>query len=155
MEERFLREAMRLAAENCEKGDGGPFAAVIVREGEVVGRGRNQVTSANDPSAHAEIMAIRDACRRLDSFSLAGCEIYTSCEPCPMCLAAIYWARLERIHYAASAEDAAAAGFDDKHIREQLALPPQQRAIPMTQHLRDEAHEPFLAWMRKTDRVPY
>ena len=120
----FLREAIRLSLEKMEAGEGGPFGAVVVQNGEVVGRGWNRVTSTNDPTAHAEILAIRDACRRLETFSLAGCEIYSSCEPCPMCFAAIYWARLERIYYAATCKDATAAGFDDTPLYEQFTLPP-------------------------------
>jgi tRNA(Arg) A34 adenosine deaminase TadA len=138
-----------------EAGEGGPFGAVIVRGAEIVGRGWNQVTSSNDPTAHAEICAIRDACRRLGTFSLAGCEIYTSCEPCPMCFAAIYWARLERIYYAATSKDATMAGFDDTPFYQQLALPPEKRSIHMEEALRQEACEAFAAWMRKADRVAY
>jgi len=155
MNEAFLREAIRLSLEKMEAGEGGPFGAVVVQNGTIVGRGWNRVTSANDPTAHAEIVAIRDACDRLKVFSLAGCEIYTSCEPCPMCFAAIYWARLARIYYAASGQDAAAAGFDDCEFCRQLALPPGSRSLPMIQGLQDEAREAFQAWMRKADRIPY
>jgi guanine deaminase len=151
----LLREAIRLSMEKMEAGEGGPFGAVIVRNGEIVGRGWNRVTSTNDPTAHAEIVAIRDACARLKTFSLAGCEIYTSCEPCPMCLAAIYWARLDRIFYAATCQDATAAGFDDSPFYRELALPPGSRSMPVIQDLREEACKAFRAWMRKVDRVAY
>ena len=151
----FLHEAIRLSMEKSQAGEGGPFGAVIVRNGTIVGRGWNRVTSANDPTAHAEITAIRDACRRLESFSLAGCEIFTSCEPCPMCLAAIYWARLDRVYYAATREDAAAVGFDDGRIYEELAMDIARRSLPMTQDLRDEACEALRAWQLKADRTPY
>ena len=151
----FLREAIRLSLEKMEAGEGGPFGAVIVRNGKIVGRGWNRVISTNDPTAHAEIVAIRDACSRLGTFSLAGCEIYSSCEPCPMCFAAIYWSRLERIYYAATCEDATAAGFDDAPFYQQLALPPGSRSIQMVQDLRQEACEAFAAWLRKPNRVVY
>jgi guanine deaminase len=151
----FLREAIRLSIEKMEGNEGGPFGAVIARDGKIVGWGWNRVTSTLDPTAHAEIVAIRDACARLKTFSLTGCEIYTSCEPCPMCLAAIYWARLSRIFYAATSEDTTAAGFDDCSFYQEVTLPPCDRSIPMVQDLRDEACKAFGAWMRKTDRVGY
>jgi guanine deaminase len=151
----FLREAIRLSLEKMEAGEGGPFGAIVVHEGKIVGRGWNRVTSTNDPTAHAEIVAIREACAELKTFSLAGCEIYTSCEPCPMCFAAICWARLERIYYAANCHDAAAAGFDDCQFYREVALPPNERSIPMVQDLQDEARKAFQAWMRRTDRTPY
>jgi guanine deaminase len=151
----FLREAIRLSKERMEAGEGGPFGAVIVRNGEIVGRGWNRVTSANDPTAHAEIVAIREACSRLGTFSLAGCEIYSSCEPCPMCYAAICWARLDRICYAATSKDATAAGFDDAPLYEQLALPPGQRSVSMIQDLREEACDVFAAWLQKPERIRY
>ncbi len=155
MNQNFLREAIRLSIENVERGQGGPFGAVIVRDHEIIGRGWNQVTVSNDPTAHAEITAIRDACRYLKNFSLAGCEIYTSCEPCPLCLAAIYWSRLERIYYAATCDDAAAAGFDDAIFYRELAKPVGERSISMKQNLRDEACVAFQAWAEKVDRVRY
>jgi len=155
MNEAFLREAIRLSLENMEAGEGGPFGAVVVQNGKIVGRGWSQVTSTNDSTAHAEIVAIREACANLHTFSLAGCEIYTSCEPCPMCFAAIYSARLERIYYAATGQDAQAAGFDDCRFSDELALPPSGRSIPMIQDLQEEAREAFRAWMRKADRIPY
>jgi len=151
----FLREAIRLSIEKAEANEGGPFGAVVVRDGEIVGRGWNQVTSANDPTAHAEVVAIRDACSRLQTFTLAGCEIYTSCEPCPLCLAAVYWSRLDRIYYAASSDDAAAAGFDDRHLYEEIRKPSAERAIPMQQALREEALVALEAWVKKEDKIPY
>lgn len=151
----FLREAIRLSIENVHTGRGGPFGAVVVHEGQVVGRGTNLVTSTHDPTAHAEIVAIRDACRQIGNFSLDGCEIYSSCEPCPLCLAAIFWARMAKVFYAADCEDAAAAGFDDRVFYEQLARPKDQRSITMKQLLRDEAVLAFESWERQTDRVRY
>ena len=128
---------------------------MIVRDGRVVGLGWNRVTSTNDPTAHAEMVAIRDACGRLETFCLEGCEIYTSCEPCPMCLAAIYWARLDRIVYAATIEDAAAAGFDDHAFYREFGLPPGSRSIPSVQELQEEARRAFAAWLKKANRTPY
>jgi tRNA(Arg) A34 adenosine deaminase TadA len=142
----FMREAAALARENIEKGRGGPFGAVIVREGNVIGRGTNLVTSANDPTAHAEVTAIRDACAKLGTFSLAGSQIYTSCEPCPMCLAAIYWARIERIFYANTRADAARIGFDDDHLYRELKLDLEQRALPIQALECREATETFDLW---------
>jgi tRNA(Arg) A34 adenosine deaminase TadA len=136
-------------------GDGGPFGAVVVRHGKIVGRGWNRVTSTNDPTAHAEVTAIRDACRRLKSFRLEDCEIYASCEPCPMCLAAIYWARFGRIFYASGRRDAAAAGFDDDSIYREMARPVSRRKIPMRQFLRGEALKVFKAWRDKADKIRY
>jgi len=153
--ERFLREAIRLGQEPSASGRFGPFGAVVVRDGEVVGRGHNRVTADLDPTAHAEIVAIRDACRRLGTFSLAGCEMYASCEPCPMCLAAIYWARLDRLYYAATRQDAANAGFDDALIYAELARPPGQRSIPAVQILRDEAVPVLQAWAANENRIDY
>lgn len=151
----FLREAIRLSIEKMEANEGGPFGAIVVRNGEIVGRGWNQVTSTNDPTAHAEVVAIRDACSHLKTFSLAGCEIYSSCEPCPLCLAAIYWSRLDAIYYAATCDDAAAAGFDDRHFYREITKPAGERAIPMQQALRDEALVALQTWMRKEDRIRY
>ncbi len=151
----FLHEAIRLSTKRMEDNDGGPFGAVIVRNGEIVGRGWNRVTSTNDPTAHAEIVAIRDACSKLKTFSLDGCEIYSSCEPCPMCLAAIYWSRLDRIYYAATCDDAAAAGFDDRNFYRELGKPAGERSIPTEQALRDEACVALKAWMAKEDRIRY
>ncbi len=151
----FLREAIRLSVEKMEANEGGPFGAVVVRNGEIVGRGWNRVTSTNDPTAHAEVVAIRDACSRLKSFSLAGCEIYSSCEPCPLCLAAIYWSRLDRIYYAATCDDAAAAGFDDRSFYQEIRKPASERAVLMEQALRDEALLALQAWAKKEDRIRY
>lgn len=151
----FLREAIRLSIEKMEANEGGPFGAVVVRDGNIVGRGWNRVTSANDPTAHAEVMAIRDACSRLKTYSLAGCEIYSSCEPCPLCLAAIYWARIDRIYYAATCDDAAAAGFDDRNFYREINKPTGERAILMKQALRDEALLALQSWINKEDRIQY
>lgn len=151
----FLREAIRLSFEKMRANEGGPFGAVIVRDREIVGRGWNRVTSTNDPTAHAEVVAIRDACARLQTFSLAGCEIYSSCEPCPLCLAAIYWARLNRIHFAATCDDAAAAGFDDRQFYLEMHKPAAERSIPIEQSLRGEAIVALQAWIEKQDRIRY
>lgn len=151
----FLREAIRLSRKNLQLNEGGPFGAIVVRKGEIIGRGWNRVTSTNDPTAHAEVVAIRDACAALHSFSLAGCEIYASCEPCPMCLAAIYWARLDRVIYAAERRDAAAIGFDDQFFYDELAKPIDQRTVPMQQALRDEACATLEQWNNKVDRIRY
>jgi tRNA(Arg) A34 adenosine deaminase TadA len=151
----FLREAIRLSTKKMEDNQGGPFGSVIVRNGLIVGSGWNRVTSTNDPTAHAEIVAIRDACSKLEIFSLDGCEIYSSCEPCPMCLAAIYWSRLDRIYYAATCDDAAEAGFDDRNFYRELGKPVGERSIPMEQALRDEACVGLKAWMNKEDRIRY
>ena len=151
----FLREAIRLSLEKMAANEGGPFGAVVVKDGQVVGRGWNRVPSTNDPTAHAEVVAIRDACARLKTFSLAGCELYSSCEPCPLCLAAIYWARLDRVYYAATCDDAAEAGFDDRNFYRELAKPVGERAIPVGQALRDEALVALRAWAEKEDRIRY
>jgi len=151
----FLREAIRLSKEKMEANAGGPFGAVVVKDGKIVGRGWNRVTSTNDPTAHAEVTAIRDACNHLNTFSLAGCEIYCSCEPCPLCLAAIYWSRLDRIYYAATCDDAAAAGFDDRCFYLEIKKPANERSIPMKQALRDEAMVALQSWMKKEDRIQY
>jgi guanine deaminase len=151
----FLREAIRLAHEGPAQNAGGPFGAVVVKDGVVVGAGFNRVTSTNDPTAHAEVNAIRDACANLGSFQLDECTLYTSCEPCPMCLGAIYWARPDRVVYAATHADAAAVGFDDQFIYQQIELPPAQRAIPMTQDLQNEAVKAFQAWQDKLDKTAY
>jgi tRNA(Arg) A34 adenosine deaminase TadA len=151
----FLREAIRLSIEKMEANEGGPFGAVVVRNAEIVGQGWNRVTSTNDPTAHAEVVAIRDACSRLKTYSLAGCEIYSSCEPCPLCLAAIYWSRLARIFYAANCDDAAAAGFDDRSFYRELKKPSAERAIPMQPALREEALVALQTWMNKEDRIRY
>lgn len=151
----FMQEAIREAKENVHVGRGGPFAAVVVKDGHVIAAGHNSVTSMNDPTAHAEVIAIREACRVLGTFQLTGCEIYTSCEPCPMCLGAIYWARPDRVYYAATAGDAAAAGFDDSFIYEELKRTPAERRIPLEPMMREEGLEPFREWNRKDDRIRY
>lgn len=151
----FLREAIRLSIEKMEANAGGPFGAVVARNGEIVGRGWNQVTSTNDPTAHAEVVAIRDACSRLKTFSLAGCQIYSSCEPCPLCLAAIYWSRLDRIYYAATCDDAATAGFDDRSFYREIRTEAAKRSIPMDQALREEALVALQMWVKKEDRTRY
>jgi len=150
-----MRRSIALAERKMRENQGGPFGAVIVKDGRIIAEGYNRVTSANDPTAHAEVVAIRDACRALGRFSLAGCEIYASCEPCPMCLAAIYWARLDRIYYAGSRHDAAHIGFDDAFLYREIALPPEQRAIPTTRLLAAEARAVFDAWQAKPDKVRY
>ncbi|MBP8822621.1 MAG: nucleoside deaminase [Flavobacteriales bacterium] len=152
---KFLREAIALSRAGMERGDGGPFGCVIVKDGEVVGQGNNRVTSSNDPTAHAEVVAIRDACAKLGSFQLEGCSLYTSCEPCPMCLGAIYWARPDRIVYAATREDAADAGFDDQLIYDELPLPPDQRKFRMERMLGEEAAQVFAAWKAKDGKLKY
>ena len=151
----FMREALRLATDAMRNKCGGPFGAVIVRDGEIIGRGWNQVTTANDPTAHAEVMAIRDACARLGTFKLEDCELYASCEPCPMCLAAAHWARVGKVFYAATRTDAAAAGFDDERLHREIALPPGQRKLLMEQLLRTEAQTIFKEWIAKSDKTPY
>lgn len=151
----FMQRAIALAIENVGSGRGGPFGVVIVKNGRVIASGTNRVTSTNDPTAHAEIVAIRDACRVLADFQLAGCDIYTSCEPCPMCLGAIYWARPARLFFAATAQDASAAGFDDSFIYEELRHPFSERKIPTQQMMREEALAAFDAWRKKPDRMNY
>ncbi len=155
MEDKFMQRAIELAIENVRSSSGGPFGAVIVKDGAVIAEGTNRVTSSNDPTAHAEVMAIREACRKLGSFQLDGCELYTNCEPCPMCLGAIYWARPARVFYGASAGDAAVAQFDDAFIFREIAQPARLRKIPMVQVMRDEALAAFRAWLDKADRIQY
>jgi guanine deaminase len=154
MDRRFLQQAIELAVANVRR-NGGPFGAVVVRAGVAIATGCNQVTSTNDPTAHAEIVAIREACRVLGAFQLGGCDFYSSCEPCPMCLGGLYWARPSRIFFAATQKDAAAAGFDDSFIYREMQLPAAQRAIPMI-HVADEAAgRPFEAWAAKADKTNY
>jgi guanine deaminase len=155
MRNAFMQEAIRRATENVREGLGGPFAAVVVKDGRVIAAGANSVTSTNDPTAHAEVTAIREACRTLGTFQLTGCEIYTSCEPCPMCLGAIYWARPDRVFYAATASDAAAAGFDDSFIYEELTRAQADRRIPFESMMREEGLEPFREWNQKDNRIRY
>ncbi|HTV83163.1 MAG TPA: nucleoside deaminase [Acidobacteriaceae bacterium] len=151
----LMRRAIALATENVRTGQGGPFGAVIVRDGAVVGEAANRVTRKNDPTAHAEVGAIRAACRALATFSLKGCEIYTSCEPCPMCLAALYWAHIDRIWFANTAADAARAAFDDATLYRQIASPAPQRTIPSAMLLHDEAWESFQLWLDTPDKILY
>ena len=155
MRKEMMVEALRLATENVIAGRGGPFGALITRGGEVVSRGSNLVTSSNDPTAHAEVTAIRTACAVLNTFQLHGCDIYTSCEPCPMCLGAIYWARLDRIYFAATRDDAAAAGFDDSFIYREVAAPLDRRAIPAINFLREEGREPMRVWNSFEKKIAY
>jgi tRNA(Arg) A34 adenosine deaminase TadA len=155
MDNPFMARAIQLAVENVRSSSGGPFGAVIVRDGGIVAEGANQVTSINDPTAHAEVLAIRAACAKLKVFELHGCDIYTSCEPCPMCLGAIYWARLSRIYFASAAVDASKAGFDDSLIYREIAQPHAQRTIPMTQMMREESLAAFRAWEEKPNKIAY
>ena len=150
----FMARAIALALDNVRQG-GGPFACVVVKDGQVIAAGTNRVTSTLDPTAHAEVVAIREGCRALGSFQLTGCDLYTTCEPCPMCLGAIYWARPARVYFAGTAADAARVGFDDEDIYEQLALPHDARRILMIQLLRDEAQAAFRAWQEKDDKIRY
>lgn len=150
----FMQRAIALALENVRNG-GGPFGAVIARDGRIVAEGVNRVTATNDPTAHAEVVAIRTACAQLAAFQLDGCDLYTTCEPCPMCLGAIYWARPARVFYASSAGDAAEAGFDDKFIYDELYLPFAAREIPMTQLMREESLTIFTAWKKSESKTEY
>ncbi|MFN8354724.1 MAG: nucleoside deaminase [Spirosomataceae bacterium] len=151
----FMQQAIALSHQGMDEGKGGPFGAVIVKDGVVVGKGHNSVTSTNDPTAHAEVVAIRDACQRLGTFHLTGCELYTSCEPCPMCLGAIYWARPDRVYYANTREDAAAIGFDDAFIYDEVPLPLDQRKIKMIPLGREEALRAFEKWGHSGDKSLY
>ena len=152
--EDFMRQAIELAVENIKNG-GGPFGAVIVKDGAVVATGANRVTANNDPTAHAEVCAIRAACTKLGTFDLSGCVIYTSCEPCPMCLGAIYWAHIDKIYYGANQLDAASVDFDDSFIYRELELTPNKRNKPVENILHDEAQAPFRAWQEKEDKIRY
>ena len=151
----FMREAIRLSLQNVEKGSGGPFAAVIVKNGVIIASGVNLVTTNNDPTAHAEVMAIREACAKLQTFQLEGCEIYCSCEPCPMCLGAIYWSRISKLYFANTKEDAAAIDFDDQFIYNEIELPIEKRTLTTIQLLRDEALEAFTKWESSPLKVKY
>jgi guanine deaminase len=155
MSQEFMRRAIALALQNVHSGGGGPFAALIVKENRIIAEGTNRVTRTNDPTAHAEVVAIREACRVLADFQLHGCDLYTTCEPCPMCLGAIYWARPTRTFYAATAADAAEAGFDDAFIYDELKIAPAIRRIPMTQLLRDDSLTIFAAWKQQENKTPY
>jgi tRNA(Arg) A34 adenosine deaminase TadA len=155
MKNKFMKRAIQLSQLNMQKGNGGPFGAVIVKDGQIIGEGWNKVTSTNDPTAHAEIEAIRQAAAKLNNFQLSGCEIYTSCEPCPMCLAAIYWARIDKIYYANTKNDAAQINFDDAFIYQELAKPKEQRKIATEQILHTDALAVFKEWAHKPDKVLY
>ena len=155
MSEDLMRRAIVLALENVRSGRGGPFAALVAKDGEVIGEGANSVTATNDPTAHAEIVAIRAACRALGTFQLTGCELYTTCEPCPMCFGAIYWARPARVFYGGVAADAADAGFDDAFIYQELERSPESRGIPMIPLMREESLAVFAAWKQEPNKTPY
>ena len=150
-----MREAISLSQEGMDKNEGGPFGCVIVQGDQIIGRGNNKVTSSCDPTAHAEIVAIREACHAVNSFDLTGCELYTSCEPCPMCLSAIYWARISRIYYACSRKDAAAIGFDDDFLYAEIPKPLHERMVPINQFLHEEGMVVFQHWMDKPDKIDY
>lgn len=150
-----MRLAIELARENIKSGEGGPFGAVVVKDGVVVGRGANKVVSEHDPTAHAEVVAIRDACQNLNTFQLDGCIIYSSCEPCPMCLGAVYWSRPDKLFFAASREDAARAGFDDAYIYTQLAISVDKRDIKTETLLERESNEVFEQWIASEQKIPY
>lgn len=150
-----MRRAIQLSRENMLSDKGGPFGAVIVKDGKIVGEGWNKVTSTNDPTAHAEVEAIRDACRKLKTFELKDCQIYTSCEPCPMCLAAIYWARLDHIYYGNTRDDAAAIQFDDEFLYREIVKPMHDRSVPIDPLLREEALTVFSEWTKKQDKIRY
>ena len=151
----FMAEAIAQSSFGVRSRKGGPFGAAIAKNGELIAKAHNQVTSTNDPTAHAEIIAIRRACQILQTFELKGCELYTSCEPCPMCLGAIYWARLDRVYYANTKADAAEIGFDDGFINDELKLPQPDRQLPMIQMMREEAISAFEEWIRLPDKVEY
>src|SRR5437016_4498649 len=155
MSPKFMKRAIALALENVRSGSGGPFAALIVKGDRVISEGANRVTSTNDPTAHAEVVAIREACRVLGDFQLSGCDLYTSCEPCPMCLGAIFWARPSRVFFAATAADAAAAGFDDSFIYQQIQVPHSERSIPMIHLIDEHATRPFEQWVSRADKIAY
>lgn len=153
--QKFMKEAIDMAKKGMQNNEGGPFGAVIVKDGKIIGRGNNKVTSTNDPTAHAEVTAIRDACKNLESFQLDNCELYTSCEPCPMCLGAIYWARPSVIYYACTKQDAADIEFDDDFIYKEIATPIPERKIKTVQVMRDEGLEAFRIWQEKSNRIDY
>jgi guanine deaminase len=153
--EAFMLEAINLSIENVKSGNGGPFGAVVVKDGVIIARGANSVTSTNDPTAHAEVVAIRNACKELGSFQLDGCEIYTSCEPCPMCLGAIYWARPDKMYYANTKADAAEIAFDDQFIYDEIEIPVESRKLVTEQMMRDEALEAFRLWETSNKKIDY
>ncbi|HAN40110.1 MAG TPA: tRNA-specific adenosine deaminase [Chitinophagaceae bacterium] len=154
-EKKFIRVAIAEAKKGMERNDGGPFGCIIVQGDTIVGRGNNRVTSSNDPTAHAEVVAIRDACNNLSTFQLSDCELYTSCEPCPMCLGAIYWARPKKVYYACTKQDAADADFDDSFIYREVTLPLHERKIPMEQLCAEDGRAVFEAWKQKQDKTAY
>ncbi|SPE42180.1 Guanine deaminase [Candidatus Sulfopaludibacter sp. SbA3] len=154
MNETLIHQAIELAVENVRRG-GGPFGALVVKDGIVIATGANQVTRFNDPTAHAEVVAIREACRVLGDFQLSGCDLYTSCEPCPMCLGAIYWARPARVFFAATHDDAAAVGFDDSFIYQQIGMPHSERSIPMIRLIDEHATRPFEDWVNQANKKQY
>ena len=155
MDNAFMARAIRLSVDNVVAGRGGPFGTVIVKEGVVVAEAANQVAATNDPTAHAEVLAIRQACQKLRSFELRGCDLYTSCEPCPMCLGAIYWARINKVYFGNLAADAAKIGFEDSAIYAEFTQPHAHRKIPMIQIMREEALAAFRAWEENPDKTPY
>jgi tRNA(Arg) A34 adenosine deaminase TadA len=155
MRDAFMLRAIRLSIENVLSGRGGPFGAVVVKDGKIIAEGTNSVVAANDPTAHAEMIAIREACKKLGHFELSGCEIYTSCEPCPMCLGAIYWARPACVYFAGLSSDAANAGFDDEAIYKEITAPHSDRKIPMIPLMHEEALEAFRVWKEKADKISY
>ncbi len=152
---KFMLEAIKLSIDNVKSGKGGPFGAVVVKDGKIIATGVNGVTTSNDPTAHAEVVAIRNACKALNSFQLTGCEIYTSCEPCPMCLGAIYWARPDKWYYGNSKTDAAAINFDDSFIYDELVIPHDERKIPAIQLMQEEAQEAFKLWAKSEIKIEY
>ena len=154
-EEKFMQEAIALSSKGIHKNEGGPFGCVIVKDNIIIGRGNNQVTSTNDPTAHAEVVAIRDACKNINNFQLDGCEVFTSCEPCPMCLGAIYWARPAIIYFANNRQDAADAGFDDSMIYDEMKAGIEERKIPIKSIGRAEALKVFMEWKNKADKTVY
>lgn len=151
----FMKRAIEIAMANVKSGKGGPFGALIVRDGKIIAEGANQVTTIQDPTAHAEVVAIRNACKLLGNFELSGCELYTSCEPCPMCLGAIYWARPKKVYYAATRIEAANAGFDDEFIYKEINISPGDRRIPMVQMSDHSVHEVFQAWVKNEKKIGY
>ena len=151
----FMKQAITLARENIKSGKGGPFGAVVVKDNKVIATAMNEVTSTDDPTAHAELVAIRRACKALNTYQLEGCEIYSSCEPCPMCLGAIYWARINMLHYAGTKDDAAKADFDDSVIYKEFCLPKEKRFIPSSQLMRDDAVKIFEEWIKNENKIPY
>ncbi len=153
-DKKFMLEAIRVANENIEN-QGGPFGAVIVKDGKIIATSGNSVTMDNDPTAHAEVNTIRKACKRLGTFNLEGCEIYSSCEPCPMCLSAIYWAHIDKLYYATTKDDAASIGFDDSFIYHELTLRPEERRVHAEQHEYNEGLQPFNKWREKSDKTEY